>query len=236
MICAYLDESGQSGSSLTDPAQPLLLIGAILVPETSWKTTQAAVRSLKREFAAELNLPLEDVELHGTELFGGKGIWRKVPKDQRLLWYRKCIDILAAQGLQLAIGACDKRKLAARYSNPLHPHYVALFLCLERIAKYAKESEQLATLIADDCSQDLRQLSKKTLKQYRESGAPFGPTQDISSIVDTFNFVDSRESEHLQLCDLALFAIRRFRALQDDMDGIYGAVSRQVFSSATMPY
>jgi hypothetical protein len=200
------------------------------------KKTQDAVRALKQELAAELNLPIQDVELHGTELFGGKGIWRKVSKESRLLWYRKCIDLLPAQGLQLVVGGCDKQKLASQYANPFHPHYVALFLCLERIARYAEAKRQLATVIADDCSQDLRQLSKKTLKQYRESGAPFGPTQDISSIIDTFNFVDSRESEHMQLCDLALFSIRRFKVLQDDMNGIYGAVARQVYLSSIMPY
>lgn len=236
MICAYLDESGHSGSSLVDPAQPLLIIGALLVPDSKWKSIQTMIRELKGEISQRLDLPITEIELHGSEIYTGKGMWRKVPRPDRETWYRKCVDVLHDADVRLVYGACDKRKLSERYAHPLHPHYIALFLCLERIAQYAKSKNELATLIADDCSQDLRQLSRKTLQQYRQSGAPIGPTQDISSIIDTFNFVDSRESEHMQLCDLALFSVRRFRVLQDDMNGIYQLVTKRIFSSATMPY
>ena len=197
-----------------------------------------AIRNLKIEFASKLSIPASEIELQGTEMWTGKGLWRKVSRTDRVEWYRRCVGLLAEFDLQLVYGVCDKQKLSDRYAHPMHPHYhyIALFLCLERIARYAKSKDQLAILVADDCSQDLRQLSKKTLAQYRESGAPFGPTEDISSIIDTFNFVDSKESEHLQLCDLSPFAVRRFRVLRDDMDGIYSIVAARTYAQATMPY
>jgi hypothetical protein len=62
----YCDESGNIGTNLTDPEQPVFVLGALVVPEEDWRTVEKAIDEI-----VEHHFPAKDfpkVELHGAEL------------------------------------------------------------------------------------------------------------------------------------------------------------------------
>lgn len=83
---------------------------------------------------------------------------------------------------------------------------------LERISKFAESNNSLAFVVADDCSPAIKQIARKVSDDYRRKGAPYGFSVDLSPISDTIHCMHSSDSLHIQMCDLALYAIRRFEA------------------------
>ena len=136
-------------------------------------------------------------ELHGKEILHGSKGWRAISVADRLKILAQCVDVIENNDLHLVSRGCNKVLLKDRYARPEHPHSIALWLCLERIAAYAIKKKQLAVMIADDCSSDHKNLSHKTLVKYREHGAPFGPTVDFSNLTDTIHFMPSHDSAHI---------------------------------------
>lgn len=180
MICAYLDESGNTGTDLSDASQPFHHVGALLVPENVWSATKTCVQEVV-SFARQHCFPADQsCELHGKEILQGSKGWRKVSMDDRLSILSRCLDVIEQNDVKMVAGGCDKKKLLRKcYAKPEHPHSLTLWLCLERIARVAKQQNQLAVLVADDCSWSHKELSRKALLHYREHGAPYGPSVDF---------------------------------------------------------
>ncbi|MBV9759197.1 MAG: DUF3800 domain-containing protein [Acidobacteriaceae bacterium] len=216
MFCCYLDDAGNTGNDLGDATQPIHYNGALVFSETAWLEVVNEIKIVKL-FAREYGYHgPPKLEFHGSQLFqGGKGGWSRVKLDDRLDIYRQCLAVLQAKQIPLLIGACNKPRLKAQYLQPEHPHAIAMLLCLERIAKFAALNNSLAFVVADDCSPSVKQIARKVLDDYRAQGAPYGFTVDLSPIIHTIHFMNSSDSLHIQMCDLALYAIRRFEATHD---------------------
>src|SRR5262249_18056551 len=142
--------------------------------------------------------------------------WENVKFSERIAIYNACLDILESRNLVMFIGCCDKPRLKARYKHPEHPHALSMWLCLERVARHANCNNALTMMVAEDCSNTTKQISRRVLSDYRKRGAPFGMTLDFSNLIDTIHFMASSDSAHIQLCDMALFAIRRYEATPTD--------------------
>ena len=239
MLLAYIDEAGNTGTDLTDISQPVHYLGALLVPEGAWQATKAGVEAI-RQFAIERGFDEEvSCELHGTEILQApkRSGWRALPLADRLTVFDLAMQVIERNGMSLVIGGCDKLLLAKRYSNPAHPHGLAAWLCLERVAMYAKAKQQLVVLIADDGPPAHKQLVRSTLDDYRVNGAPFGPTRDLSMLVDTVHFLDSAASPHIQLCDILLFIQQRYRMKKDPrFEDLWFRCNRVVKGSSILPY
>ena len=238
MICAYLDESGNTGSDLRDDSQPLHHVGALLVPEEAWAKTKAAVSSIAT-LARRYGFPSERVcELHGKEMLHGSKGWRKVSLADRLVLLSQCLDVIEHHGLSMVAGGCNKRLLRERYLKPEHPHSLALWLCLERVARVAKQRNQLAIMVADDCSNSHKDLSRTTLLRYWEQGAPYGATVDFSSLIDIIHFMPSHDSPHIQLCDVVMYIQHRYRQTRDPkLQNLYYRCNRLYATDiGVMPY
>lgn len=238
MLCAYIDDAGNTGNNLSDTAQPVHYVGALIVPEDHWSGVASDMKDI-RKHARQRGYKGRVLEFHGTEVFQGrKGSgWESVTFVERMGIYGSCLEILKTRELSLLLGCCDKPKLKARYKHPEHPHALAMWLCLERIARYANACNTLTMMVADDCSESVRHISRKALSDYRKTGAPFGMTLDFSNLIDTVHFMNSAESAHIQLCDMALFAIRRYEATQDPkIQSLAIAALGRVRDRRTIPY
>jgi hypothetical protein len=184
VICAYLDDAGNTGQRLDDLDQPLHYVGALLVPESKWAYIKTALKSAE-SIARERGYREDSLEFHGKEVYQGEKGWSSLSFADRLIVYESCISAFDTEGVSLCYGICDKQKLN-RYAKPAHPHSVALWLCLERIALFAKTRDSLALLIADDCSHEMKRVSHQCLNQYREQGSPFGVTVDLHRLSTQF--------------------------------------------------
>jgi len=216
MILAYLDETGHTGSDLrSETGQPYHWVAALLVQETIWIDTTKAVTAI-REFAREVGFTGKHCELHGAQIFQGQKGWRQVSIENRLAVMEKCAETVEKHNVKIAFGGCNKQLLKRTYSQPHHPHDLATWLCLERVARYANARNELTVLIADDCSPDHKRLSRGALSRYRTYGAPFGPTVNFDCLLDTIHYMSSSESPHIQLSDVLLYIFQRYRNLHDE--------------------
>jgi cytochrome c1 len=91
MHLIYFDESGQTGTNLADPVQPVFVLGALVVPESLWlpleKDLQAAI---DKHFPAPRP---DDFEIHATEISNArKSYFKQFPVAHRLAfrddWFR----------------------------------------------------------------------------------------------------------------------------------------------------
>jgi hypothetical protein len=242
MLCCYLDDAGNTGADLTDAEQPIHYTGALMVPDYAWMKVSDEIRGIRSYARTKGYQSPQDsnLEFHGKEIFQGQRHgegWGAVSFPDRLDVYRRCLDTALRGKLRLALGCCDKRLLAARYAHPEHPHAIAMWLCLERVAKFAKSHSTLALLLADDCSSEVREITRKVLGDYRRKGAPFGGTVDFSYLIDTVHFVNSADSAHIQLCDLILYAIRRAESKPSpQIQPLADMAVKTIWARRTIPY
>lgn len=209
MWLCYLDETGNTGSKLDDPQQPLHLLVGLLVPEEHIMALDAAMRLLisRQRGTPGSNL----VELHGAQLFSGDGPWRGIPPVERIAVYHEALDLLAIADIAVAYASIDKRALAAKYSSPDPPHLLAFNFLAEKIDKYLLGQpdalRQRAILIADE-TKEHEDLAIDLVRTMQATGNPLGGRM-LQRIIDTVHFVKSEQSPGVQLADLVAYAIGR---------------------------
>lgn len=250
MLGIYVDETGNTGSNINDLAQRFHYVGALVVPEKSWMGVSDDLQSIAVDALGKRHAAAAGFEFHGNQLFTGNGPWASITdRDARLKIYGKSLNLLHKHKLSFAYARCDKQQLR-RYSTPMHPHEISFWLALERIGNITKEHDTLGFIIADEGSPRLKQIARSGLEAYRKHGPPFGRPTDITRIIDTVHFMDSCQSPHLQLCDLCLWVIQRYRAtatgalpmgaFQDSdpptIPQLYRRIVNRLAASVTFPY
>jgi hypothetical protein len=236
VICAYIDDSGNTGSNLDDLSQPKHWVGALLVPEKCWEAVRNKAKEIET-YARNNGYAAQQFELNGQPLFNGNKEWKGVLRNSRMQIYEDCITAIEELDLRLVLGCCNKALLKKRYAYPEHPQLIAFWLCLERIATYSNGQGSLALLVADEGSYFSKRISKKVLDDYRTMGPPFGNRVDLSCVIDTVHFMGSDESPHIQFCDVCLYALHRWDCQQDvNIQKLAQRVQARVFSERTFPY
>ena len=82
MHLIYIDESGNTGLNLSDPQQPVFVLGALVVPESLWQTIE-----IELEEAIKIHSPMvheTEAEIHGGDLRQGSGVFKGVSVADRL--------------------------------------------------------------------------------------------------------------------------------------------------------
>ena len=251
MLSAYLDECGNTGSNINDPTQRYHYVGAVVVPEAGWEPFRDDLAKIAIAAIGKKKAIAKGFEFHGNQLFSGNGPWVAVPsRNDRLVIYGQCLDLLAKHRLVFVYGRCDKQALR-RYSHPMHPHEIGFWLTLERIGTIFRNRGSLGFIVADESCKSIKDIARSGLHKYRQYGAPFGRTVDVSRIIDTVHFMDSVDSAHLQICDMALWITQRFRSLDQatidrleanrtpnvpTLEDLYDTVTFRSAGSATFPY
>jgi hypothetical protein len=238
MKAVYLDESGNTGNRLDDVDQPVHHDGALVVPESQWLLLRNEMDQLKKVACSE-GLP-ETGEFHGIDIFHGAKEWKDVPEKSRVKLYGQVATLLEKSRAFMVIGSADKT-LLQRYKKPMDPRDVAFWMVLEQIAKQTAGSEELVFIVADSSDPAAHKVILDRLKKYRQFGPPFGRTTvPVDHIIDTVHFMESRDSYHLQLCDMALYGYRSYRRaahpLRNDFYPVFRRLSRQVQSQRQFPY
>ncbi len=216
MWLAYLDESGNTGTRLDDPDQPIHYVAAILVREDRVGALTAAVDDL----VAGVLQPgrTRATELHGAEIFGGDGSWSSLSPRERIEVYRTALSLLGSHEAKIAYASIDKRALAQRAAEGVGsargvaPHLLALQFLIEKLQRYLEwqphRLEQRALLVADETHEHER-FALELLETMQGTGGPIGAGHPVPHIVDTVHFVRSETNRGVQLADLIVYAMNR---------------------------
>jgi hypothetical protein len=238
MIFCYMDEAGNTGSRIDDPAQPFHYVGGLLVPENDWLAIAESMRKIASDAIGKNAAGQRGFKFRGAEIFAGHGPWQGMHKRERLSVLSSCLSLLGPNSCRIVYGKCNKRRLQ-QYVYPMHPHSVAFWLCMERAVKFAINSNSLLSLVAATGTRGLSKVAQEFLTEYRANGAPFGRTVDVSGLVDRVQFVPSYESPHLQLCDLWLWVVQRTQThqpLEECVADLYDLLVGRFSDAGTFPY
>ncbi len=208
MHLVYFNESGNSGNDLDNQQQPILVVGALIVPETCWLSLEADL-----EAAVAQNLPslaATQQEIHGSDLRNGGGACRGVPVSQRLALRDPWLTLAQRHELRFVYRSIEKKRYKAWPLDTLgagvaiHPQIAAFALVALVVNEYLATQNALGILIVDE-NKDVGRDVEKSIRQLRLADGPLR----LSRVVEKGFFIDSTKSRVLPLCDLCSLHSRK---------------------------
>lgn len=210
MHLIYLDESGNSGNNLNDATQPIFLLCAMIVPESTWLKLEKDLASVVDKYFPPPRA--EGFEVHGTELRTARGFCRGMSVDARVAFRDEWMDVAARHEVKLIYRAIEKK----RYQKWLHdtfgagviinPHVAAFALVARVVNDYLKglPGSPLGMFISDENKEVMGDV-EKSIRVLRFTAG----TMRLGQIVEKGFFIDSTRSLPLQLCDLFALSLRK---------------------------
>lgn len=210
MYLVYLDESGNTGTDLTNTQQPVFVLGALIVPESRWRELETDLEAaIGRRFPA---LAQAGAEIHGGELRSGREHFKGVGISERLGLRDDWLRIAQEHGLKFVYRAIEKARFQSwSISNfgagiRINPHVAAFALVARVVDEYLQgvSREALGMFISDDNKEVVHDV-EKSIRVLRVSEGELR----LSRIIEKGFFIDSRKSRPLQLCDVCTLAARK---------------------------
>jgi len=223
MYLIYIDESGNTGAR-KDPAQPIHLIGAMMVECEKVRTLEDGVAAIVKTHLPNLAQE-EGFEIHAADMFNGAGLFRGVDPTVRIAVVEELIKLLTVNEIRLGWTAVDKIKLW----KSTH-HELAFLLLVERIENFLIQRERLGLIVADE-NKEVEQRLIDDLSLYKRHRTNFGYKKvPVRSIIDSVHFVQSKNNLLIQCTDvMAYFLLRGYRTNTD-------LLSRYAMERSSQPY
>jgi hypothetical protein len=206
----YLDESGNTGNNLNDSAQPIFVLGALIVPEEKWlKLEEELTAAIDRSFPPPRP---HDFEVHATEIINPRGYFRSFPIEKRLHFFQSWLGIAHRSGLKFIYRAIEKKRYATWLQRTfgagvvINPHVAAFSLVAQMANDLLRTSPgaPLGIFISDENKQVMVDV-EKSIQVLRGNRGPL----HLAQIIEKGFFIESDKSLPLQLCDLCTYTARR---------------------------
>jgi len=216
MHLLYADESGSSN----DPKQIHFVIAGISVFERQgfWICNQLD------EIASKIN-PADpsSVELHGSPMFGGKAIWRKIPKDQRIETIKEALRVFANSHESNRMFGCIVRKSVISPNDPVEFAFEQLSSRFDYYLRRLHKSgdSQRGIIIFDKSTYETTIQNLAT--DFRTIGHSW---EVIRNLAEVPLFIDSRASRLIQLADLIAYAL--FRKYEFGDNQFYSIIEHRI--------
>ncbi len=210
MYLIYFDESGNSGTNLADPQQPVFVLGALIIPENLWQAVEADLESI-----LDRDLPpprATGFEIHAGDLRQGTGHFKGVPVAKRLAIRDDWLRVAAKHGLRFIYRAITKSryerwmKSAFGQNISVNPHLAAFPLVAHVANNYLRSlsKDALGIIISDDNREVVDDI-ERFLKLLRATSG----TLRLDRIIEKGFFIDSKKSLLIQLADLCALHARK---------------------------
>ena len=210
MYLIYFDESGNSGTNLADPQQPVFVLGALIVPETTWQAVEADL-----EQCLDRHLPPPRpvrFEVHAGDLRQGTGDFKGVPIATRVSIRDEWLRLAASHGLKFIYRAITKSryerwmKSTFGHNISINPHLAAFPLVAQVANNYLRglSPGALGIIISDDNREVVDDL-ERFLKLLRATSGALR----LDRIIEKGFFIDSKKSLLIQLADLCTLHARK---------------------------
>lgn len=202
MHLLYLDESGN------DPRLPWFVLAGVNVPErqTHW------IEQDLNQVAGRFNRSnANEVELHGSPMHTGNGLWRRIERTQRT---QAIADALALgvrdryrYGVRLFAAAIkrehvpvDRQPIDVAFEQ-LCSRFDQMLSRLNRRPKHAS-NPQRGLILFDKAANEL--TIQSVAREFKYSGHQWGRTRNYAEVPV---FLNSESSRLIQLADLVAYAV-----------------------------
>ncbi len=208
MYLAYFDENKYSQQS------PLFYIGGILLPDRSVCDLESELSEIQYNFFGTTILT-KDTEMHGKDLFHGKGAFKKRPLANRMRLLEQLAVFLTTHRIAVRLICIDVSAHRSRYRYPQPEYQLGLMLILERFCDYL-EKQQDVGVVFGDYEKDEITRAVLDFSQFKLSGrTPMYKGRPLGRLVDTIYFTHSHHSRFLQVADIVVFLANRFESIAD---------------------
>lgn len=213
MHLLYADESGSSGEAAL---KHFVLAGISLHEKQTW---WIAKELEKLAMAVNPGDP-SSVEFHGSPMYGGKGMWRKIAKEERHRLIREALRIVAHSHKSNRIFACVVNKGKISPEDPVYYSFEELAIRFDRYLTRLhknKEDSQRGIIIFDKSTYE--ETLQGLATNFRTIGHKWGVLNNLSEVP---LFLDSKASRLIQLADLVAYAM--FRKYEHGDDDFYSII------------
>jgi len=211
MYLIYFDESGQTGTNLRDPVQPVFVLGALVVPESAWQVLEKDLQAAIEKFFPAPRP--ENFEIHATEIISPRNIYfKQLAIAHRLAFRDEWFRIAQKHVLKFVYRAISKRRFwewshaSFGAGVSINPH-VAAFPLVARVVDDLLKSlpgSPLGIFISDENREVVGDVEKAIRILRGLEGV-----LKLGQIIEKGFFIDSQTSLVLQLCDLCVYDARR---------------------------
>jgi hypothetical protein len=219
----YLDESGCNGRDLTNPQQPIFVIGGIVLRDEGWNKTHSDFLFILQKYFGG-SLP-DNFEFHTQDLFSpnGTGHFDGHTRAKRNELIHSLLDLIITRKHHFLHFAIDKNKLNnfntetvinKEYYDLKVPYLIAydyfITIC-ENYTKNSLGSSARALIILDE--KDIFSEEIESITYYRRFEAP--PTKRVKWISEFSYAVNSEKNTMIQLSDLLLFLTKKYLEIEN---------------------
>lgn len=219
----YLDESGDTGTDLSNTQQPIFVLGGISVRDKGWNKTQDKLFKIFDNYFDDLP---DEFELHTHELLSpnGEGVFEGHPIAERLELAISILDLIVELKHGIHYWAVEKSTLSDnnRIINQHYNNKVPYLLSFDYLATYLNwfvkdklGSTARGMLIFDNKTQ-YHDGIEKIMHCRRFQGAK---AKRIKWLVEFGYALDSKKNPMIQLSDFVVFVIRRFLEIEHGYKG-----------------
>lgn len=206
MYLLYADESG----TVSDAKQTYFVLAGICVFERQGYWIAKELDAIASRFNPA---DPSTVELHGNPMMSGKGIWRKIPKNDRIQAIKDSLQVLLESHTSNRLFAIVIKKSSISPQDPVEfafEHLASRFdLYLSRLHKSG--DTQRGIIIFDKSTYETTLQALAT--DFRTIGHRWGLIRNFSEVP---LFLDSKASRLIQLADLIAYSVFRYHEHQDD--------------------
>lgn len=204
MYLIYFDENKFSEEA------PHFLIGGILIEKEKIQALENTLMQIQYNVFGT-NILLKETELHGKDIFHGKGNFRKFLLVDRVKIFHAIGNFIVKNKIPIRLISIDVARHRKKYLYPEPEYRLGLMLFLERICDFLDEKNKLGVVFGD---YEKDEIAKSILdfSQFKHSGRTkmyFG--RPLGRLVDTIYFTHSHHSRFLQVADLIIFLANRYQ-------------------------
>ena len=199
----YFDENKRT------PDKSGFFIGGLMIPDRQARKFEQVLAEITFGFFGTRDLTRSN-ELHGKDLFHGKGNARGRTLDERLRVFRQVSAFVADNALPVRLVYIDVDRHNQKYRQPTAAYRLGLMLVLERFAEHLEEIDDLG-LVFGDYEADEMTRAVQDFSDYKSKGkTPMYFGRALNQILDTVYFTHSHHSRLLQVADLLVYLAGRY--------------------------
>jgi hypothetical protein len=210
MYLLYADESGSIGDR---KQKHFVLAGFCVFERESYWLSEKIDKVARRINPADPS----SLEFHGSPMYGGKGVWRSIPKTERIDLMRELLQVVHTthRSTRLFICAVNKERINIDDCHTDDP----IRYCFEQIGSrfdsylrrmHLNNDKQRGIMIFDQTSYE--KYIQGLAADFQSIGHEYGRFRNFSEVP---LFLDSKASRLVQLADLIAYATFRKYELED---------------------
>lgn len=211
MHLCYFDENKHS------PDKPHFFIGGILIPENKAINFETALDNIAQDFFGARTLT-RGHELHGKELFHGKGNAKGRMLQDRMCVFQKISKLIVENDIPVRMVCIHVARHFQKYKSPTPAYRLGLMLILERFAEYLDEIQDLGLVFGDYEADEITD-AVVDFSEYKSQGkTPMYFGRPLGRLLDTVYFTHSHHSRFLQVADLLVYMAGRYENSESLID------------------